>query len=68
MFHRIEDSIERIKKLFMFNGHCYANKRCNSLSSSSRKWRISHIENEVIRKEMKDIMKRYGYEEPALIY
>lgn len=68
LFHRIEDSTERIKKLFLFKGYCYANKRCNSLSSSSRKWRISNINNGTIRKGMKDIMKRYGYEEPALLY
>ena len=67
LFHRIEDPIDKVKKLFLFKGDCYSNSHCNSLSSSSKRWRLSQIWDAKIRKEMKDIMKRYGYKEPALL-
>lgn len=61
IFHRIEDEIEKIKKFFNYNGNIYSNKKCNSYNSTSKKWNLRDIKNEKIKKDLIEIMKKYGY-------
>jgi hypothetical protein len=63
--HRVEDPIGKVLKLFAHEGGCYEDTRCNSFIDSSRRWTTSQIESAEIRCGIKDIMKRYGYTEPA---
>lgn len=63
--HRVEDPAERVLKLFSHEGDCFSDTRCNSFADSSRRWSLNQIENQEIRSEIKDMMKRYGYAEPT---
>lgn len=63
--HRVEDPIQRVLKLFAHEGECYSHTACNSFAESSRKWSTAQVEDREIRSGIRDIMKRYGYEEPA---
>lgn len=58
--HRIEDDVHKIKELLGFKGEkCYENKKCNSKISSI--WSVSDISNTSIKKELLNIMEKYGY-------
>lgn len=59
--HKIEDTTEKIRKMFGTRGECYSDTNCNSFSESSVMWSPSQIQNSSIRREIKDMMKRYGY-------
>lgn len=60
LFHRIEDDIEPIKNLFKYKGNnFYKNKKSNSKEKVSIC--VDDINNQEIKKELLEIMKRYGY-------
>lgn len=65
LFHRIEDPPNRISKLLRHDGDFFSEPNCNSFAESSRMWSLSQVEDPAIRRQMRDIMKRYGYEEEA---
>lgn len=62
--HRVEDPPDRIQKLLGCGDECYSDSSCNSFAHSSRMWSTSQIDSPSIKREMKDIMRRYGYKEP----
>ena len=57
--HRIEDGTDELKGFFKFEGECYANTKCNSKPSSA--WSFSDIQSKSIKRELLDMMSRYGY-------
>jgi hypothetical protein len=59
IFHRIEDGSDKIKDFFGYKGDCYNNTKCNSKPSSE--WSINDVRSRSIRKELLDMMGRYGY-------
>lgn len=61
--HRVEDPLDRIKKLVGSSECCYSDTSCNSFVDSSKMWSINQIQSPTIRKGMRDIMKRYGYKD-----
>lgn len=61
--HRIEDPPERLGRLFGPTEDCYSDRLCNSFAESSRMWRLSEVQNPVIRREIKDMSRRYGYKD-----
>jgi len=64
LMHRVEDPPDKIKKLLGFTGECYSNTRCNSFGHN-KKESVSpmRIDNPDIRKEFRDMIRRYGYKE-----
>lgn len=64
LLHRIEDSPDRIRKMFGGPADFYSASGCNSFADSSKKWTMLQVETKSIRRDLKDIMKRYGYKIP----
>jgi hypothetical protein len=67
LFHRIEDPADKIKNFFHFQGLHYNNSKCNTTNQFSLKWTISQIKNPKIKKEMIDVIRKYGYSNLAEI-
>lgn len=59
--HRIEDSPSAIVELIGHSGDFYFNSRCNSFSLDKKRWNPNRIKDHRIKKDLMDIMKRYGY-------
>lgn len=58
--HRIEDGTDELKEFFGFKGKCYNNTKCNSRPSSFS-WSLSEISKKSIKRDLFDMMSRYGY-------
>jgi hypothetical protein len=58
--HRIEDDVSDVKKLLGYEGHTYENTSCNSFGMHNE-WSPEDLESSVIRSDLEEMMKRYGY-------
>lgn len=61
IFHRIEDSVDKLKQAFNYEGDTYQNTKCNSLRELSRKWTLQEIGRQDIKRQLIDMMKKYNY-------
>lgn len=59
--HRVEDPPSAIRELTGHSGSLYSNSRCNSFLLDKKRWNPNRIKDHRIKKDLMDIMKRYGY-------
>lgn len=67
LFHRIEDPIKPVTDIFGNSDEVYDDRTCNSFSDRSKRWSLDGVSDPKLKRGMKEIMKRYGYDRKGFI-